>query len=663
MAFSLAINLSDTAQPEQRLLQAVLLAVTLAVAALTGQPLWQAVRTGLRQRRLGIEALFVSGMLGATAISLHSLWQGTGAVYFEVVAILLVTYALAANLKASSQTRLHAALQAAAPHTDRCRRVFASPGPPLPDRAGFAPIQPQPVPLTCPTDSWVPIESIQVGDWVRTEPGELLGIDGVVVQGQAYVNEATLTGEGFCVGRRVGDTVHAGSRCLDAPLVVRATCRGTQRQLDALLQSVLHGVGKKAQLQLWVDRVAGIFFPVVATVACSTAAFWAHRAGPTPAFLHGMAVLLVACPCALGFATPMGFWTAAVQLSRLGIHTRHSAAIERLAAVDALVFDKTGTLTEGTTQLLSLQVLPGSPHSRATLLAMAQAAQRLSDHPLAAAFVPRPQPPSAGNDPADAAADPLYAPHQVQLLPGLGLQVTLRSRLGPHTLTLGEPLKLASAAEQPAMQDLLETLPLTARPIGLFVDGQACGIAALAETPLPQVPALLQACAAQHLSCHLFSGDATARLAPFNIADAKGGLTPTAKVFEVQKLRQAGHRLAFVGDGVNDSAAMACCEVSFGIAQGAPLAVLAADFTLSQASLVHLPQAVAVARRAQRLVRTNLGFAAAYNTLGMAAAAAGLVHPVGAALLMLCASLTVTLRSMVFLQAPQVAFQLPEGSI
>jgi hypothetical protein len=151
---------------------------------------------------------------------------------------------------------------------------------------------------------------------------------------------------------------------------------------------------------------------------------------------------------------------------------------------------------------------------------------------------------------------PLYAPHQVQLLPGLGL---------------------------------LETLPQTARPIGLFVDGQACGIAALAKTPLSQVPALLQGCAAQHPICHLFSGDATARLASFNIVDAKGGLTPTDMVAEVQKLRQAGHRLAFVGDGVNDSAAMACCEISFGIAQGAPLA--GRRYRLARHEFVALAQA------------------------------------------------------------------------
>ncbi len=613
MLWSLAVNPSELQPQERRGLHAALGLAALLVVGLCGGPLGRALWQNLRARRLGVEGLFATGMLGATATSCVSLWRGDGPTYFEVVGILVGIYALSARIKQAAQAQLQAALTAAIPAMDACLLLPTDGGPPR----------------------RVPVVQIKAGDIVAVAAGETIPIDGNILVGEAFINEASLTGEGLCRARGVGDGVGAGSRNVDGTLQIRAAVAGSARAMDRLFAAVRKGSTAREGLAGQAERLAGPFFFVVIGVATATFAGWGWAQGWEPAFLHAMAVLLVACPCALGFATPVGMWTAVVRLAQLKVHTRNLLAVERLAEVDHLLFDKTGTLTTVDPQVGQLLHLPKSPLPAVDLTARIAATQALSDHPIARAFV-------AGAAPA---APEGLRPTSTRVLPGRGIEAQFVDARGTTTLRLGDLQRLASAADHQAFAPLLARLPTGSHVIAIYVDGVAAALAQVIDAPVAKLNETFAALQAMGVQCAVCSGDDAARLAPFAALPTTGSMRPEDKSARVLQLQRQGHRVAFVGDGLNDAAALAQSHASLAIAGGTSLAIAAADFTLAQGDLVALPAAIAICRQTLKVVRSNLKFAAAYNLLGMGVAAAGVLHPVFAALLMVAASLTVTLRS------------------
>ena len=614
MAFSLAVNVAEATLSERRGLHALLSLGTALVVGLTAAPLLQQLRRAWQKRRIGIEGLFASGICGATAYSIYAMSLPTAPVYFEVVSVLLVTYAFGAHVKTWMQMRIRSALQTAMPKRDKCVRVS-------PDRR---------------VSTVMAIADVRCGDLLQVDAGQAVPIDGTICAGESYVNEAALTGEGFCVARRCGDHVLAGSETIDGQIIVRADKNGTQRQLDEIFSRVVHGLSQKSQFELMVDRLARYFFPVVASVCLLTFVGWWACVGLAPAFLHAMAVLLVACPCALGFATPIGMWTAATRLARLGVFSRDTAAIERLAQVTTVVFDKTGTLTQA--QLVATQVMyrSNSPHPPQDILAMAAAAERMCCHPIARALVQL----VAGH------AERGYRAQSVEILPSRGVRVQVQGPQSTHVVQLGELADLATEATQLLAAPLVQNLPAGSRQIAIVVDAQLEAIVGLAEQPLPDARDTLKTLQSSGFACHIFSGDKASRLQDWqSLSAVTASMSPTAKAAKVEQMQAVGQRVCFVGDGLNDAPALACSMSSMAFDSGADLAVHTADFILLTHRLAAVHEAIQIARQTMRVVRGNVRLALIYNLIGMAVAALGFLHPVFAAVSMLTSSLVVTLRS------------------
>ncbi len=361
MTFALAANLSEAEPAEKFLLQSIPLAVAVVVALLLGGEMLRNTWAALLRGRPSIDSLFVVAMLGAFGASFISYFSGQGPVFFEVASILLVVYAFGRQLARYTRSRVLSALT-----------------------------RWDPAALICEVQEGDVWESrtaaeIRTGDRVRVHPGLMIPVDGVVLQGQALVQEVSMTGEMLAARREKGQAVLAGTHVVDATLVIEATVDGFDRCLDRITGVLREAARRPGQSQILADRLARWFVPSVLLAATLTFAVHNAISGWRPALFYAMAVLLVACPCALGFATPLAVWTGMRRLQSLGFYVRRGDAIERLAAVDRAVFDKTGTLSrlELSTQL---RVESKWRERRADLEDLIGAAEAPVHHPVARAL-------------------------------------------------------------------------------------------------------------------------------------------------------------------------------------------------------------------------------------------------------------------------------------
>ncbi len=613
MTASLAFNLSEV-NPQVRLAgHLAILAATLVTGVLLGWPLLRAAGRELRAGRLTLEAMFLLGIGGALGASLLATVRGEGAVYYEVVSILLVVYSLGQMVTGVAQQRALAAAAAWAPQEVTCQVE-------LPDGSHRR----------------VAVAEVQPGNVVLVPAGAAIPVDGEVVAGEAFVREAELTGEPLAVVRRVGDRVFAGTHCLDAALKVRASVPGTARRLDAIVRAVEQARAVPTRLERAADRAVRWLLPAVVVIAVGTFAAWTHLATWEVGLFHAMAVLLVACPCALGLATPLAVWVALGRMAARGVVVRSGEAVERLAGVDTAVLDKTGTLTEATATLVDLVVAGETREGRMRALALLAAVERASGHPLASAFVAV-EPGSSGEVAVTAA----------RLLPAVGVEARVREgrAASERVVRVGRPEALVEEGQGEALANLRARLRGAGREVALVVDGQLVALARLAERLRASWPAALAQLARLGVRTVVMTGDVAARARVVAADEVLAELSPEEKLQHVRKLQSAGGRVLFVGDGVNDAAAMAAAHVSMAVAEGAELAGEVAHASWSGGDLTALPAALEQARATIRLIRSNLAFAAAYNLAGVGLAAAGVLHPVVAALLMTCSSLIVTWRA------------------
>jgi heavy metal translocating P-type ATPase len=596
MIFSLAVNVSPPLGTARISLHAALAASAVLVFALVGIPLARTALVAATRGRIVFEQLFLAGILGAFAASVISSLTGVGHVYYEVVAILLAIYTFGRTL---GDRRREAALQAArslGEEFETCERL-------VPEGALQR----------------IPVREIRRGDLVHIAAGSAVPIDGVITEGSALVQENTLTGEAFPVTRRPGDPVLAGSRLLDGPLRVRATAPGNERQLDALLERVRAAQSRPAHLQREADRLVAWFLPAVMLVAALTFAGWTLHSGWTVGLFNALAVLLVACPCSMGLATPIGVWSALADLARHGIAAGTSDLVERLAQVEQVVFDKTGTLGDERLALVDFVSAPGI--DRETLLGEISALEAASDHPIANAFRLHP--------PAGIATD-------VRLISGVGIE----GRVDDVHLQIGNASLLAGRSADILRAELPAALP-GERELLVLRDGELAGVARLREQLREAARSVVADLEAAGLPCTILTGDSSPT--EHGLAATESGLTPERKATRVRELSAAG-RVLFVGDGVNDAPAMAEAHASLALATGSSLA---RETALGEFhDLRAIPFAIARSRATLRAIRQNLLFAAAYNGLGITLAAAGILHPVAAALLMLASSLTVSVRAL-----------------
>lgn len=607
MIFGLAVSISPPEGTARLVLHWTLAASAVVVFALVGGPVVRAAWAGLRARRVVMEQLFLAGILGAFFASLHCTLTGVGDVYYEVVAILLAIYTFGQLLGEQRRRAALSAAQELGAEFARCERVVAG------------------------GTEEVAVEEIVPGDLVRVVAGGGIPVDGVVRSGVAFVRESALTGEAFPVVKRAGDAVWAGSYCVDQGLEITARSAGRGRTLDALLRAVRRAQEGKSRLQREADRLVAWFLPVVMVVAVLTFAGWTWAAGWQVGLFHALAVLVVACPCSMGLATPIGIWATLGALVRRGLVVRDSELIEALGRADTVVFDKTGTLGEERLELVDFVTLPGE--DRETILRRVAAVEGGSQHPIARGF-------------RDAGAHAEEFCRETRLLPGVGLEGTvdgLPVAVGNAGLW---PAGRGVPAEATELRHLVRGGTDGSHEVWVRQGGRIVGLGLLREKLRESAQPALAALRDAGLRVIVMTGDRAEAAARHGFAECLAGLSATEKADRVRALQAEGRRVLFVGDGVNDAPAMAEATGAVAVGQASALARETAPGLLVHEDLQVLPQAVARCRRTLRAIRRNLGFAAIYNVIGISLAAAGVIHPVVAALLMLASSLTVTWRAL-----------------
>ena len=470
---------------------------------------------------------------------------------------------------------------------------------------------------------------LKPGDVVRVRAGERVPVDGRVLDGVSSLDEGLLTGESLPVTKQPGAVVHAGTQNLDGSLRVQAEGVGAQTQLMEIVRLTEAAQGSKAPIQKLADRISGVFVPVVIVIALLTFAGWWWAGGDfTESLIPAVAVLVIACPCALGLATPTAVMVGLGRGAQLGILVRSAEALERAEKLAVLAVDKTGTLTEGRMALVGLTPAPGV--SEAEVLGLAAALEQGSGHPIAQALLAA----------ASARGLTLPAVTGFENRPGEGV----RGDVAGRRLSLGRPPH-ASPHPDPLLSG--EGAPGSAAftSVYLYQEDQALGRLDLADRLRPTSVAALARLKALGITPVMLTGDQEASAAAIareaGITDFRARVKPQDKALAVAALKADGRVVGMAGDGVNDAPALASADVSFGMAGGSDIALEAADITLMGADLNGVADAVALSRAVMRKIRQNLFFAFFYNVLALPLAALGYLNPVIAGAAMALSSVSV----------------------
>ena len=614
MVFGLGVNISPPEGIERWVIHGLLAVSVLAVYLLAGLTLTRDAFKQLRRGRVVLEQLFLAGIAGAFFASLHATLTGHGDVYYEVVAVLLAIYTFGNLIR---RRRRQAALRSAEVlrrEFETCRRLTC-----------------------CGKVVEVPLAEVEPGDRLVVYPGDGVPVDGTVVEGTGFVRETPLTGEPFPVVRREGDEIFAGTTVLDDRIVIEAGTAGHERRLDGLLQRVAEAHERPSHIQEEADRLVSWFLPVVLVVSLLTLVFWTWSAGWVVGLFNALAVLVVACPCAMGLATPIGIWNALNALASRGVAAASGDFIDRMGRVDTVVFDKTGTLSEENLQLVDFA--DNGAFSRDRIKSWVGALQAHSRHPVARAFhewLPR--------------EDGIIV-SDYRTLPGVGVEGGIKSGDEPvRRVRIGNERLLdeASAAAAETLRRKLKASERQSRELYVKIDGALAGVGVLRETFRTSVDEAFGELERMGIEVHVMTGDREASLSGLGWKNARAGLLPEEKADLVRGLRDQGRNVLYVGDGVNDSPALAAANAGLALASGAGLAREAARAELFGTDLAAVPDTIGLCRRVLRGIRNNLLYAGVYNVAGISFAASGVLHPVVAALLMVVSSFTVTVRALRF---------------
>ncbi len=484
----------------------------------------------------------------------------------------------------------------------------------------------------------VPVGMLRRGDTFVVRPGEKIAADGEVLSGESAVDRSMMTGESIPAEAAAGDTVVAGTIALSGRLVIRAVEVGPDTQLAHLIALVGRAQADKAAIQRLADRVSGVFVPLVLVAATVTLAGWLLAgAAAEQAFSAGLAVLIIACPCALGLATPAALVAACGRGAQLGIFIKGHHALESSGLIDTVVFDKTGTITAGQMTVTEAMAAPGTGQTE--LLRYAGAVEQASEHPIATAI----------GEAASVRIGPLPVAEGFQALPGLGARGVVDGRqviVGREKLLRDQGIDIPSGLA--GQWGSWEQDGRTAVLVGW--DGRLRGAFAVADTIKPSAQAAVTELRRLGLRPVLLTGDneATARAVAkaVGIDDAIAGVLPADKAAAIKDLQARGNRVAMVGDGVNDGPALAAADLGMAMGAGTDVAISAADLILLRPDLSVVPDAIALARAARRTIRRNLAWAFGYNVAAVPLAAAGFLNPLIAAAAMTMSSVLVVANSL-----------------
>ena len=583
----------------------LLFVVTTLVLFWAGQPIYQTAWKSARHGSVNMNTLIAVGTLSAYVYSVlatftPAIFEASGipvAVYYDSALIIIALILFGRYLEAGAKSRTSSAIQELVnlrPPTARVRRGSQ--------------------------EEEIPVEAVKLADVLVVRPGERIPVDGCIIEGQSAINESMLTGESLPVEKQVGSKIFAGTMNTSGSFLFRAQAIGQETALARIVQLVQEAQGSKPPIQRVADRVASLFVPTVIGIAILAGLLW-WSIGPDPAITYALltfiAVLVIACPCALGLATPTAIMVGMGRGAELGILFRHAEALETAHRIQTVVFDKTGTLTQGQPVVTNVVSFRREPQE---LLQLAASLERRSEHPLAKAII----------DHAVNQGVTLDDPDNFVSHSGKGVEGTISG----HKVMIGNVSHIINGqyqAETEESSDMLAKLAQDGKTsVLVMIDGVIEGIIALADTIRPEAKATVQQLQQQGLDVVMLTGDqqqtAAAIAAELGITQYIAEVLPDQKASEIQKLQKEDKCVAMVGDGINDAPALAQADIGIAMGTGTDVAMEAAQVTIMNADLRHIGKAIQLSRGTMRTIHQNLFWAFAYNIV-LIPIAAGLLYP------------------------------------
>ncbi|MGI8425805.1 MAG: heavy metal translocating P-type ATPase [Actinomycetota bacterium] len=587
--------------------------LTIPVQFYSGWPFLRTAWERTLKLSANMDSLIALGTLAAFFYSTYELF-GMGDLYFDTAAVIIAFLVLGRYLEARAKGRASGALTKLLEMGAKQARLVVD---------GI--------------EKMVPADAVKVGDVVRVRPGEKIPVDGVVVGGYSAVNESMLTGESVPVEKSTGSKVAGATLNTNGVLTVEAERVGSDTALSQIVRLVAEAQGSKAPVQRLADQIAAIFVPCVIAIAALTFAGWWLAGNPTEGFRAAVAVLIIACPCALGLATPTAIMVGTGRGAELGILIKGGEVLEKSNKVQTVIFDKTGTLTKGVMSLTDVVALDGQDELE--MLSLAASAEASSEHPVAEALVK-----AAGDRGAE-----IRPAQDFESLPGMGV----RSEIAGRTIFVGRRgLMAANALDlDPSLESAAAGLEANGKT-AIFAgwSGKVRGVAAVADTLKENAADEVALLKARGLEVAMITGDnratAQAIAQELGIDKVLAEVLPENKVEEVRRLQQGGRVVAMVGDGINDAPALVQADLGMAVGTGTDVAIESSDITLISGDLHAVVTALDLSQKTFRVILQNLGWAFAYNVAAIPLAAFGLLNPIIAGATMAFSSVSVVTNSL-----------------
>ncbi|MFQ6051337.1 MAG: heavy metal translocating P-type ATPase [Candidatus Hydrothermarchaeota archaeon] len=612
--FLISVLLSTETFPAKHYL---LFALATPVQAILGYQFYRVSFRVLRHGRANMDVLIAMGTSAAYFYSLATTFIIPGEVYYDTAAVILTLITLGRYLEAVAKGKTSEAIKRLMGLQAKTATVI---------RDG--------------KEMNVPVEDVVVGDIIVVKPGEKIPVDGVVREGHSSVDESMLTGESIPVEKNVGDEVIGGTINKTGLLKFEATKIGKDTALAQIIKLVEEAQGSKAPIQRLADKVAGIFVPSVIIIALFTFSFWyIFGTGPerfTPALLNMVAVLVIACPCALGLATPTAIMVGTGKGAEYGILVKGGESLERAHKIDTIVFDKTGTLTKGKPEVTDIFCADG--YKEEEILKLAAIAEKGSEHPLGEAIV------SKANEKELEVPDP----ENFEAIPGQGVKANFNG----YEILLGNRRLLENnGIDFEFLNEKIENLEEEGKTVmTIAINGNLVGVIAVADTLKEKSKEAVKELQGMGIEVVMLTGDnertAKAIAKQVNINRVLAEVLPEEKTNEIKRLQNEGRIVGMVGDGINDAPALAQADIGIAIGTGTDIAMEASDITLMTEDLRGVVNGINLSKRTMRTIKQNLFWAFFYNTIGIPVAASGFLNPMIAAGAMAFSSVSVVSNSL-----------------